>query len=368
VIPLYKVHMPDTIMESLKDVLFCGYLADGEYSRRFEDALRAYLGNANVTTHDNVSTALMLALYAAGVRPDDEVIASPVACLATNQPILNLFARVVWADVDPLTGMLDPAHLASRITERAKAIVYPHWAGDVADIDGIGAVARTHGLKVIEDAGEALGAEYRGRKVGATGSDFTVFAFHAIRHITTGEGAAITYADPDVAQQARSLKRYGIHQPTFRDEWDEISPTSDVPLAGYNSYLTNIAGAIGLEQMKSLASNVARHRSNGEYYERALAGVPGITVLRRLPHARSAFWVYTLLAERRDDLLRALRGRGVYASKVHLRNDVYSCFGKPTDPLPGVDEFAARYLCIPCGWWVSEEDRASVVAAIRQGW
>jgi dTDP-4-amino-4,6-dideoxygalactose transaminase len=367
-IPLYKVHMPETVLEALKHVVFSGYLADGDFVRRFEDALRDYLGNANITTNSDVSTALMLALYVAGVRPGDEVIASPVACLATNQPILNLFAKAVWADVDPLTGNLDPSQIPRLVTERTKAILYPHWAGDPAEIDAINAAARAHGLQVIEDAGEALGAEYRGRKVGATGSDFTVFAFHAIRHITTGEGAAITYADPEVAERAGWLKRYGIHRPTFRDEWGEIDPSSDIPQAGYNSYLTNLAAAIGLEQCKWVESIVARHRANGEYYDRALADVPGITILRRPPYAKSAYWVYTLLAERRDDLLRALRGRGIYTSKVHLRNDGYSCFAASRRPLPGADAFTARHLCIPSGWWVGEGDRERIVATIRQGW
>ena len=360
--------MPKTALGPLREVLFSGQLADGRYSRLFEQALGEYLGNPHVTSHDNISTALMLALYAAGVRPEDEVIASPIACLATNQPILNLFARVRWADIDPLTGNLDPTGIASLITSRTKAILYAHWAGDVAEIDAINRAAHMHGLKVIEDAGEALGAEYRGHRVGATGTDFTVFSFHAIRHITTGEGAAIAYGDADMAEQTKWLKRYGIHQPSFRDEWGEIDPASDIPVAGFNSYMTNVAAALGLEQMKYLPDIVSRHRKNGEFYDASLSGISGLRLLRRLPHARSAYWVYTVLAERRDDLLRALRDRGVFASKVHVRNDIYSCFGERRRALPGVDAFSARYLSLPCGWWVDEEVREVVVAAIRRGW
>lgn len=367
-IPLYRVHMPDDVLDSLREVLFSGYLADGAYVRRFEEALGSFLGNASLTTNDNVSTAILLALYVAGVRPGDEVIASPMACLATNQPVLNLFARVVWADVDPETGNLDPRQIEALATPLTRAVLYPHWGGDVGDIEAVNTAARAHGLKVVEDAGEALGAENDGRKVGATGTDFTVFAFHAIRHITTGEGAAITYADPEVAARARKLKRYGIDQAGFRDALGEIDPRSDIPEAGLNSYMTNVAAAIGLAQMQHLERLVARHRANGEFYERALDGVAGITRLRRSPRARSAYWVYTLLADRRDELLRALRDRGVHASKVHLRNDVYSCFGPSTRPLPGLDAFGARYLCIPCGWWVDDEDRERVVDAIRKGW
>jgi len=367
-IPLYKAYVPDSAQVILADVFRGGYLADGEYVRQFEKALQDYIGNPNLVTAGDVSTAITLCLFMAGVRPGDEVIASPVACVAINQPVLNLFAHVVWCDVDPLTGNIDPACIADLVTPKTKAILYPHWAGDVAEIDAINEVAQTCGLQVVEDAGEALGAEYRGKKVGNTETDFTVFSFHAIRHITTGEGAAITFRRTDKAEQAQWLKRYGIHQPSFRDALGEINPASDIPVAGYNTYMTNIAGTIGVEQMKRLPDIVTRHRENGRFYDEALADAPGITVCHRPSHRRSAYWVYTFLAERRDDLLRALRERGVYASKVHLRNDIYTCFQTEHRSLPGVDEFSAKYLCIPCGWWVTDEDREHIATVVKNGW
>lgn len=367
-IPLYQVHMPPEAHEALRPVLYSGYLADGEVVREFEHALRAYLGNPNLITTGDVSAAIGLALYLAGVRPNDEVLASPIACVATNMPILNLFARVVWCDVNPDTGHLDPNEVERRLTPKCKAVVHPHWGGDVAEIEAINHAARRHGLRVVEDAGEALGAEFDGSKVGNTGSDFVVFSFHAIRHITTGEGAAITFGSAREAEQARWLKRYGIHQPSFRDELGEIRRESDIPVAGYSSYLNNVNAALGLTQMTYLPEIIRRHRENGRYYDETLGDIPGITLAKRASRARSAYWVYTLLAERRDDLLRYLREHGVYASKVHLRNDVYSCFGGAAADHPGVDLFAARYLCIPCGWWVSDEQRARIAELIRRGW
>ncbi len=367
-IPLYKAYVPDSVHNALADVFNSGYLADGDYVRRFEQVLRDYIGNPNLITAGDISTAIMLCLFMAGVRPGDEVIASPVACVATNQPVLNLFARVLWCDVEPGTGNMAPTQIADLITPKTKAILYPHWAGDVAEIDAINKVAHAYGLRVIEDAGEALGAEYRGKKIGNTGTDFAVFSFHAIRHITTGEGAAITFRRAEEAEQGNWLKRYGINRPSFRDVFEEINPGSDIPVAGYNTYMTNISGAIGIEQMKRLPDVVVRHRENGRFYDEALADMSGITVCSRPRHCGSAYWVYTLLAERRDDLLRALRERGVYASKVHFRNDIYTCFQSGHRSLPGADEFCGRYLCIPCGWWVSSEDREYIVRAIKKGW
>ncbi len=367
-IPLYKSYVPESVLPHLEEVFRSGYLADGACVRQFEQSLRSFIGNKNLITAGDVSSAILLSLFMAGVRPGDEVIASPVACLATNEPVLNLFASIIWGDVHPNTGNLDPACIGDLVTDKTKAVLYPHWAGDVAEVDKINEVARRYGLRVIEDAGEALGAEFRGREIGNTGTDFTVFSFHAIRHITTGEGAAITFCYSEEAEQANWLKRYGIHQPSFRDSLCEIDPASDIPVAGYNTYMTNIAAVIGIEQMKRLRDVIDRHRSNGRFYDETLASVPGITMCYRPPHRSSSYWVYTLLAEHRDDLLKALRERGVYASKVHLRNDIYSCFQTEPRHLPGADEFCSRYLCIPCGWWVSDAHREYIVEAIRGGW
>ncbi|RJQ27187.1 aminotransferase class V-fold PLP-dependent enzyme [Candidatus Parcubacteria bacterium] len=367
-IPLYKAYIPEKAKYILSEVFDCGYLAEGEFVRRFEDKLKIYIQNSNLITVGDVSTGILICLYMAGVRPGDEVIASPVACVATNQPVLNLFARVVWCDVDPFTGNIDAEKITDLITDKTKAILYPHWAGDVGDIAAIKEIADRFGIRTIEDAGEAMGAEYKGRKVGNTGSDFTVFSFHAIRHITTGEGAAITFADKNEAFQANCIKRYGIHRASFRDSMEEINPASDIPVAGYNSYLTNIDAAIGIAQLERLPEVVARHRENGYFYDFALKDVPGITLCNRPKHMKSSFWVYTFLAERRDDLLKVLRERNIFASKVHYRNDIYTCFNSKSRVLPGVDTFSSAYLCIPCGWWVSEENRQNIVRAIKRGW
>jgi dTDP-4-amino-4,6-dideoxygalactose transaminase len=365
-IPLFKPYFPDSIGERIADVLSSGQISSGPFVARFEGLLREFLGNPWVTTSGDVSTALTLCLFQAGVRPGDDILMSPLVCLSTSCPVLNLFAHIRWCDVDPLTGNLDPADLARRITPRTKAIVVYHWAGNPADLDAIHAIARDNHLSVIEDAGEALGAEYHGRKIGATGSDYTVFSFYPNRHLTTIDGGAIACARERDFEKLRWLKRYGIHQPSFRDKNGEIDPESDIPIAGWNSYMNEVAATIGVAQMEHLSSIIARHHENGLYYDERLATVPGITVLKRPLKTRSAYWVYTFLARERDRLLRTLRQQGVYASKVHLRNDRYTCFGTDRTVLPGVDQFSDHCLSIPCGWWVNEDERAKIAKIICQ--
>ena len=367
-IPLYKAYIPESVSPKLIEIFKSGAYAGGESVGVFETKLKEYIGNPNLTSSRDASSGITLGLFLAGVRPGDSVIASPMACVATNMPIINTFANVVWSDIDPSTGNISPSGIETAVTKESKAILYSHYSGDVADIDEIRAVADKHGLAIIEDAGEALGAKYKDRRIGDTGADVTVFSFHAIRHLTTGDGAAITFRDEEVWEKARWLTRYGIHQPTFRDELGEINPESDIPVAGYSSYLTNIAAAIGVEQMGRIDSVVSRHQANGTFFDEKLSNIAGIRILKRSSETKSAYWVYTLLAERRDDLLRVLRDRGVFASKVHLRNDKYSCFSSAEQSLEGLDKFSSEYLSIPSGWWVSDEDRELIVEAIRQGW
>jgi perosamine synthetase len=358
--PLFRPPDLSAIGDVVNQVLASGHIATGPNVELFEALLRNYLGNPWVTSTGDVSTSLSLCLFQAGVRPGDDVLMSPLVCLSTSCPVLNLFANIRWCDVDPMTGNLAPAGLAARITPRTKAIVVYHWAGTPADIDAIRDVARSHKLALIEDAGEALGAEYNGHKIGAAGADYTVFSFYPNRHLTTIDGGAIACAAEHDFEKLRWLKRYGIHQPSFRDKDGEIDPASDIPMAGWNSYMNEVAATVGIAQMGRLPSVIARHQANGLFYDARLANVPGITLLTRHPKSRSAHWVYTFLIEGRDHILKRLRQQGIQASKVHLRNDVYTGFGGDRLVLSGVDYFASRCLSIPCGWWVGEEDRSRI--------
>jgi dTDP-4-amino-4,6-dideoxygalactose transaminase len=360
--------MPPTAGDAVAPVLKSGYVADGAQVQQFEDHLRAFTGNVNVAAMSDLSGAVTLALYMAGVRPGDEVITPPMNCTATTMPIANLFARPVWCDVDPLTGMPDPQRIPELITSKTRAILFYHWSGDVADIDAITAIAREHGLKTVDDASDGLGAEYKGKRLGNNGTDFTVYSFQAVKHITCGEGAALLFRSAEDADQARWLKRYGIHRPSFRLPNGDLNEKSDIPVAGYNFYMTNISATIGVEQFPHVDALLARYRENGCFYEQHLRNIPGVTLLRRDAASVSAYWTYSLLAERRSDLVQALKSAGIGSQRLHIRNDVYSCFGADRRGLPGVDYFDQRTISIPCGWWVTDEDRTTIVDAIRKGW
>lgn len=366
-IPLFKVFMPDSAHAALKPVLESGRLATGPQVAKFESRLAAWLGAPDTVALGDASGALTLALYLAGVRPGDEVITSPLACSATLMPIANLFARPAWCDVDPQTGMPTAAHIADRITEKTRAILLYHWSGDVADSGATAALAKQRGIKLVEDASEAFGAERQNRRLGSM-ADFTVYSFYATKHINTGEGAALLAADLGDLASARRLRRFGIDYSTFRLPGGDLDPRFDIPLAGFNFAMNEIAATLGLEQLPHADAIVARYRDNGSFYESALAGIAGLTLLQRREDSVSGWWTYALRAERRDDLIRKLASCGIGAQRLHMRNDCYTCFGGRKTDLPGVALFDEQNLSLPCGWWVSDEGRERVAACLRAGW
>lgn len=367
-IPLYKPHVPKGAAEALQQVLESGQIAGDGRLPDFEERFRQFVGARHLAATAEFSRTIDMALRIAGVGPGDEVLLSPLACLATTMPLLQVGARPVWCDLDVRTGSVHPDEIARRRSPKAKAVILYHWVGVPGDIDGVRQQAADSGLKVIEDAGEALGAEYGGTRIGGHGLDYSVFSFSPARHLTTGEGAAIACGDEEQHVLARRWRRYGIPESGFRDALGEISPQCDITVPGTHNYMSRLAGALGSLQMHCLPGIVERHQSNGRFFDQQLAGVPGLQVLSRDNGRVPSHWVYCVRCERRDDLRAALRDAGIYASTVHIRNDSYSCFGGAARDLPGVAEFERTQLCLPSGWWVSDEQREHIVATIRRGW
>lgn len=360
--------MPEGVNEALRRTLASGYIAHGAQVGEFEASLRKFAGTPHLCAVSDASAGLTLALYLCGVRPGDEVVVSPLTCLATTMPIANLVARPVWCDVDPDTGMPGPAHVRERVTERTKAVIQYLWSGNPAEVQSLKRAA-AHAC-LIADASEAFGAELGGRSVALAGADFTIFSFSAVRHITTGEGGMLVVRDHESLERAVRVRRYGIDQPTFRLPNGDLNPASDIPLLGFNFAMNNIAATIGIVQLAHVAQLIRRYRENGAYFDRALAGIPGVRLLQRPDDSRSAHWTYSFRAERRGDLMRKLHEQRISAQRLHLRNDFYSCFAGTVcpDALPGVDVFDRENLSIPCGWWLTAETRERIATCIRSGW
>lgn len=365
-IPLFQVKKICNIEAKINELFESGRVAHGEYVTKFEAMLGAYIGSQYTLATSEMSSSIAMCLYVSGVRPGDEVLMSPLVCLATSCPVKNIFANIVWCDVNPKTGNLDPDDIARKITPKTKALVLYHWAGDPSDLEKIYEIASRYKIKVIEDANEALGAEYNGKKIGNTGADFTIFSFYPIRQLTTIEGGAITCKTEENYKRLLKLRRYGINQQTFRLPNGEINLQSDIDEAGWNSYMSNISAMIGCAQFDTLDEVIKKHQTNGFYYDAELQKLSNVELLRRPKNSISAYWFYTFLCDRKDELMLYLKENGISSSSVHIRNDIYSCFGETNHTLEGVDYFSKRAISIPCGWWLTPTEQDYIIQKIKQ--
>jgi dTDP-4-amino-4,6-dideoxy-D-glucose/dTDP-4-amino-2,4-dideoxy-beta-L-xylose transaminase len=368
VIPLFKVAMSDSAPAQVEKVLRSGYVGQGPKVDEFESALATRIGNSNVVTVNSATSGLHLALHmvAAG---GGEVLTTPMTCTATNWPILANGLRIRWVDVDPATMNVDLDDLARKITAATRAIIIVHWAGYPVDLERLRQVLdqaeQTFGVRpmVIEDCAHAWGATYRGLPLGNHGN-IAVFSFQAIKHLTCGDGGLMVLPDAELSHRARLLRWYGID----RDSDKRFAFEYDITEYGFKFHMNDINASIGLANLEHVDEIVRRHRRNAAYFDAELSGVPGLELTERSPDRESSFWIYTIKVDGRDGFMRKLDEAGVMVSKVHERNDTYGCVREYASALPGMDRVADRYVSIPVGWWLSEDDRAHIVSTIRSGW
>lgn len=363
-IPLFAVHMPQSVDEPLLETLHSGFITQGPRVEEFERLLVPWVGTENILTVNTGTTALHLALKLAEVGPEDEVISTPMTCAATNLPVYHTGARIVWADINPRTGNIDPESVRKRVTKRTKAIVCVHWGGYPCDMDEISAVAEEYGLKVIEDAAHAFGAMYRGRMIGSI-SDFTCFSLQAIKHITTVDGGLIACKDRRDYERAKLLRWYGYD----RERTDVERFEQDLAEAGYKWHMNDVAATIGIEQLKLAPTVLRKQRANAAFYRRELAdrGIKTVESLAYEDDRVSSDWLFTLLTDRRDKFMTHMMKAGVQISQVHRRNDLHSCLRDfKRDDLPGVNEFTARQCVVPVHWALTEDDRGWIMDRIEE--
>lgn len=361
-IPLFKVHMPDSVLEPVKQTLLSGYIGQGPRVDEFERALAPWVGSPNCVTVNSCTSALRLAMRLAGVGPGTEVVTTPMTCLASNSPILEQYAEIVWADVDPWTGNIDPLDVERKITPKTKAVVAVHWGGYPCDIDELAKITRKHGVALIEDAAHAFGAVYHGRPIGSHLS-FATFSFQAIKHITTIEGGLLVCPSMDSYREGKLLRWYGIDRETPRKD---LRCEEDVKNVGMKYNLNDVSAAIGLEQLKYAKGILEKHRSNAAFYDGALADLRKVKRLRYRADRLSSYWLYTVRVTDREDFQEFMRTQDVMVSQVHVRNDAHTALRRFQRNLPALDEFSREQVSIPVGWWVSDVDRQRIAQAMKE--
>jgi len=394
-ISLFKVFMNDNAGEEVNKILYSGFIGQGKKVEEFEDLLKNYFRNYLVLTTNAATSAEHLALHLLknpsvnkissdnsgirnltdshwpGINPGDEVLTTPLTCTATNWPILANGLNIKWVDVDPNTCNMDLDDLARKITPKTKAIMVVHWGGYPLDLDKLKEIQNKAssiiGFKpaIIEDCAHSLGSSYKGKKIGNHGNICT-FSFQAIKHLTTGDGGALVVPHKDLYDRGKLLRWYGIDRETnskdFRCE-------DDIKEWGYKFHMNDINATIGISNFDKVTEElINRNIENANFYNEKLKGIEGVELMENSKDRQSSYWIYTIKVKNRDRFMDHMRDCNIMVSRVHERNDKHSCVSQYKTILPNLEKLVEEMICIPCGWWVTNEEREYIVDSIKKGW
>ncbi len=373
-LPYGRQAIDESDIQAVTEVLRSDWLTTGPKVAEFEEAFAAWVGAKYAISFSSGTAALHGAAFASGLKPGDEAITSPMTFAATANCVLYQGATPVFADVSHDALNLDLLECARRITPRTKAILPVDYGGHPADLDAIAQLAEKHGLVVIEDACHALGGEYHGRKVGSI-SHMTVFSFHPVKHLTTGEGGMVTTDNPKYAETLRRFRNHGIsseaRQRQASGEW-----FYEMVLLGFNYRLTDIACALGIQQLQKLESNLARRREIAARYNAEFSDMPGVLIPQVLDGIRPAWHLYPLrlqlerLRAGRGDVFRALRaeniGVNVHYIPVHRHPYYRDRFGYKDGAYPIAEDAYERLISLPMFHGMSDGDVEDVVNAVSK--
>jgi perosamine synthetase len=311
-LPVAEPSLGEKELLYVSECVLTGWVSSaGKFVTRFEEIFADFCGTSHAVATSNGTAALHLALLALGIGPGDEVIVPTLTFIATANAVTYTGAQPVFVDSDPDTWNIDPRLIEEAVTPRTRAIIPVHLYGHPADMDPILDIARRHDLDVIEDAAEAHGARYKGRRVGGIG-DIGIFSFYGNKIITTGEGGMVVTDRSDLAEKVRMLRDHGMAPD--RRYWH--------PMLGYNYRMTNLQAALGVAQMERVGDIIAKKRQIAETYDEGLRQIPGLTLPPRTEWADNVFWLYTVLIDERkfgigrDDLMAHLRTYGVETRPV----------------------------------------------------
>lgn len=332
----------------------------GEFIDRFEQAFAAFCQVEHALTCTSGTSALHLALLGAGVSAGDEVIVPTLTFVASANAVIYCGATPVFIDIEPETWNLDIDQLESKITSRTKAIIVVHLFGHPVDMDAVMAIAARHGLTVIEDAAEAVGADYKGRRVGSLGHVAT-FSLYGNKIITTGEGGLITTNDRQMYRKMLQLRGQG--QDFERRYW--------FPILGYNYRMTNLQAAVGLAQLEQVDWHIARRRENAHWYAESLAAAPQYTLQPEKPWAKHVYWINSVVIPTdfhltRDQVMDALAQRGIETRPFFYPMHTLPIYADANrlNHFPVADSYAARGINLPSSANLTREDVAYVAQAL----
>lgn len=368
-IPYGKQTIEQDDIQAVVDVLKSDFLTTGPKIAEFEQTVADYVGAKYAVAISNGTSALHAACFAAGIEPGDEVITTPLTFAASANCVLYCGGTPVFADVDPKTYNIDPEDIQRKITDRTKAIIAVHLAGQPCDMDAIHSIAREHGLIVIEDGAHALGSVYKGKKVGSM-SDMTTFSFHPVKPITTGEGGMIVTDNEDFYKKMILFRSHGI----TRD--DSMMTRNDGPWfyqqfnLGYNYRITDIQCALGCSQMKKLDRFLARRKEIVARYNEAFADCDNIITPYQLSDTESGWHLYIVQVKKCDrrQVFENMREKGIGVNVHYIpvyMHPYYQEHGYENVHCANAEEIYSHIISLPLYLGLTSEQQDYVIDTLK---
>ncbi len=365
----------DAEVQEVVATMKTGWLGTGPKVMRFENEFKAYKGSPYSVAVNSCTAALHLSILAAGLKPGDEVITTPMTFCATVNAIVHAGATPVLADVDPVTMNIDPAKVEAKITPQTKAILPVHFAGRSCDMDALCDIAERHNLKLIEDCAHAIETEYKGRKAGTFG-DFGCFSFYVTKNITTGEGGMILASRQEYADRLKILGLHGMS----KDAWKRFSDSGykhyQVVEVGFKYNMMDLQAAIGIHQMERVAPYWQRREQIWKRYNEAFADLPITVPADPEPETIHGYHLYTILVDEaasgisRDAFLGAMTaeniGIGVHYQSLPEHPVYQKMFGWKPEDYPHAQRIGEQTVSLPISAKLTDADVEDVIAAVTK--
>lgn len=352
-IKLFSPYIPDETFLEMAKVMSSGQITQGKKVDEFEQEFNKLFSTSYSVSVNSGTSALELAYELLDLGPVDEVITTPLTCVATNIPLIRRKIKIVWADINEKTLCICPIDVRSKITKKTRAIIQVHLGGVDADIGKI------H-IPVVSDAAQALGI-FKG--------DYTCCSFQAIKHITTGDGGMLVVNNEEEYKKAKLLRWFGIDRSRkVENTWEAYRTRMmcfDIEVAGTKRHMNDIAATMGIIGLRHYQEVLDHRKQLFNTYKLKLRNMDGIRIIDGV---NNVCWLATFIVERRDDFARKMFDAGIECNVVQVRNDRYAIFGGKKADLPIMDKIENKYLSIPIGMHVSEDDVNYICDVIKSGW
>lgn len=373
-LPYGQQWLDEQDIEAVVEVLKSDFITQGPAIEAFEAKVALHVGAKYAVAFTNGTAALHGACFAAGIGEGDEVITTPVTFLASSNCVLYQGGTPVFADIDMDTYNISPVEIEAKINPRTKAIIAVDLTGQPAEMDRISTLARDHGLVLIEDGAQSLGSEFAGSKVG-TWADMTMFSFHPVKQVTTGEGGIITTNNEEYYHKLLLFRSHGLTRDPKQLLKNDGPWYYEMHTLGYNYRMTDLQAALGVSQMNKLDQFVARRRDIAAIYDQKLSGLPGIVIPKQHEKASSSWhlyvtrWLPEYFNGDRRDWFEALcsEGIGVHVHYIPIYlQPYYQHLGYDAGICPNAERYYASAITLPLFPKMSDQDALDVIAAINK--